>query len=120
MILADENRWTEASERTGTALQAFEEAGLTWGVSVWPALVARARLQGHDGDSGFTDTVVVIETVLVQDAAPPLFTLIAEVILGEILLERGDLDGAARWMRAGLDTLRRLPDSGKCVLGCCS
>ena len=112
LILADEGRWAEASRLTLAGLQRFEEAGLTWGLPTLPTLVAQARLQAHEGDPALAERVATIGTVVAQGNVPPLLSLLAEVVVGELLVERGDLVEATRWMRAGFVRLASTPDAG--------
>ena len=112
LILADEGRWPEARRLTLAGLQRFEEAGLPWGLPTFPTLVAQARLQAHEGDPALAERVSTIGTVVAQGNVPPLLSLLAEVVVGELLVECGDLAEATRWMRAGFARLASMPDAG--------
>ena len=112
LIVADEGRWAEASRLTLEGLQRFEEAGLTWGLPTLPTLIAQARLQAHEGDPALAERVATIGTVVAQGNVPPLLSLLAEAVVGELLVERGDLAEATRWMRAGFVRLASTPDAG--------
>ena len=114
LMFADQGRWDEARERTVAAVRRFEEAGLTWGPPTYPTLLAKARLQAHDGDHGLTDSLAAIERVSRTHVAA-FFVLLGEVLTGEMLADHGDLAGATRWMHAGFATLGIMPDAG--ILG---
>ena len=112
LILADEGRWAEARRLTLAGLQRFEEAGLTWAPPTFPTLIAQARLEAREGDPAVAERVATIGTVIAQGNTPPLMALLGEVVVGELLVERGDLAEATRWMRAGFARLASMPDAG--------
>jgi len=111
LILADEGRWAEARRLTLAGLRRFEEAGLSWGVPTLPTLVARARLQAHEGDPALVESIATIGAIVAHGNSPTM-ALLGEVIVGELLVERGDLAEATRWMRAGFARLASIPDAG--------
>jgi LuxR family maltose regulon positive regulatory protein len=113
-IFADRGRWDEARELTAAALARVEEAGLTWGPPTYPVLVAKARLQAHDGDPALTESIAEIDRLSHANVAK-FFVLLGDIFVGEMLAERGDLDEAVRWMRAGFTHLAAMPDAG--ILG---
>jgi LuxR family maltose regulon positive regulatory protein len=110
-IFADRGRWDMAREYTIAALERVEEAGLTWGPPTYPVLVAKARLQAHDGDPALTESLAELERLSQQNVAM-FFVLLGDVLAGEMLAERGELDEAGRWMRAGFAHLATMPDAG--------
>jgi LuxR family transcriptional regulator, maltose regulon positive regulatory protein len=110
-ILADRGRWDEARELTNAALARVEEAGLTWGPPTFPTLLAKARLQARDGDPALTESIAAIALVSDGNTAA-FFVLLGDVLVGEMLAERGDLEGATHWMRAGFTHLSAMPDAG--------
>jgi LuxR family transcriptional regulator, maltose regulon positive regulatory protein len=112
LILADEGRWDEARTRAAVGLDRVEEAGLSWGVPTYPALLAHVRLRAHDDDSAMVEQIAEIGQILEQGNAATFMALLGEVIVGEILVEQGDLAEATRWMRAGFAHLASMPDAG--------
>ena len=112
LILADEDRWDEARARTASGLRRFEEAGLSWGVPTYPTLLARARVQAHDGDPALAESVAVIATIAAQGNMATFMAVLCEVLVGEALAECGDLAEASRWMHAGYARLASWPDAG--------
>lgn len=112
LILADAGRWAEARSLTLAGLQRFEEAGLTWGLTTLPTLVAQARLEAQEGDPAVAERVATIGTVIAQGIIPSHLALLAEVVVGELLAEHGDLAAATRWMRASFARLASTPDAG--------
>ena len=112
LILADEGRWAEARRLNLAGLQRFEEAGLTWGLPTFPTLVAQARLEAHEGDPELAERVATIATTVAQGNIPTYLTLLAAVLVGELLLECGDLAAATYWMHDGFAHLASMPDAG--------
>ena len=112
LILADEGRWPEARSRGAAALQRFEEAGLSWGIAIYPALLAQTRLEGHDGDPALAERIATIDTMVARGNLPPHMALLTQVLVGEMLLQSGDLSEALRWMHGGLHSLAVMPDAG--------
>lgn len=116
LILGDEGCWDAARTLTADGLRRVEDAGLSWGLPVFPLLLAQARLQARDGDAALADSITAIERIVEDtDTIAPFMSLAASVLVGEIVLERGDLVEATRWMRAGFALLAAWPDAG--ILG---
>jgi LuxR family maltose regulon positive regulatory protein len=115
LCLADEGRWAEARRKMVAGFARFEEAGLVWIPALLPLQLARARLEARVGDPIVVDRVDAIADLARDRRVPPYLTLLVDVVLGEILVERGDLGAATRWMHAGFDHLASYPDAG--VLG---
>jgi LuxR family maltose regulon positive regulatory protein len=112
LILADQGRWAEARTRATMGLQRFEETGLTWGVPVFPALLAQARVQARDADPALVQPIATIAELVALGNMPTFIALLSDVLVGEILAEQGDLAEAARWMHAGFAHLASMPDAG--------
>jgi LuxR family maltose regulon positive regulatory protein len=112
LILADEGRWAEARRLTLAGLLRVEEAGLSWGVPTLPILLARARLQAHDGDPAVAESVATIAALVAPGSAATSMALLGEVVVGELLAASGDLAAATHWMHAGFARLATLQDAG--------
>ena len=115
LLLEDEGRWAEARSKTAAGLARFEEAGLGWIPVLLPLPLARARLEAREGDAALTGHVDAIAQQIRQPNVAPYLALLADVLVGEILVERGDLGAATHWMREAFDHLATYPDAG--VLG---
>jgi LuxR family maltose regulon positive regulatory protein len=115
LLLMDEGRWAEAKLRMTTALERFEECGLTWASPVILTLVAQASILAHDEDPAATQKVANIDQILSLSRVLPWTALTAEVLVAESLVRQGELSEATRWMHAGLARLKSWPDAG--ILG---
>jgi LuxR family transcriptional regulator, maltose regulon positive regulatory protein len=114
-ILADEGRWEEARACVDRGLARVESAGLVWGPPDFPLLAADVRVLAHEGDPGLAERLELLADVLERSVVGPAATLLAAGVAGHVLLERGDLEGAERWLRAGEACLEQWPDAG--ILG---
>ncbi len=112
LILVDEGRWDEARIKTTAALDLFEEAGLNVGIPVFAALLARARIEAHGGDCGAVDRLAPIAAFAAQGTTALFMALLCDVISGEVLLQCGDVPGAARCVHEGFSRLAACPDTG--------
>jgi LuxR family maltose regulon positive regulatory protein len=90
----------------------FEEAELVWIPALLPLLLARACLEARVGDPIAAERVDAIAELIRGRNVPPYLTLLVDVVLGEIFVERGDLAAATGWMHAGFDHLASYPDAG--------
>ena len=115
LCLADEGRWAEARRKMVAGFARFEEAELVWIPALLPLLLARARLEARAGGPVVAERVDAIAKLSRGRNVSPYLTLLVEVVLGEIFVERGDLAAATGWMHAGFDHLASYPDAG--VLG---
>ena len=112
LILADAGRWAEAKVRTDVALHCVEDAGLAWGVPVYPALLAHARMRAHDGDPAVTEQIATIREFVAKGNTATFMALLCEVLVAEMLVERDDLAGAQGWVRRAFARLASMPDAG--------
>ncbi len=112
LILADLGRWDEARRSAAAGRERVEEAGLSWGFPTLPLLVALARTGTREGDPTVAECVQIVGTALSQSYVPNYLALLYDVLVGEILLEQGDLAEATRWMHAGFVHLALMPDAG--------
>ena len=126
LSLADEGRWAEARSKTTAGFARFEEAGLSWIPVLLPLLLARARLEARVGDPVVVERADEIAHHIRGRNVPPYLTLLVDVALGEIFVERGDLE-AATWLDARGPRRPRAPTrtpafsaSGCCGSGTCS
>jgi len=111
LILADEGRWAEMRRLTLEGLQRFEEAGLGWGAPTFPSLVAKARLQAHEGDPTVAESIATISAIVAQGNVATM-ALLGEVIVGELLVQLGDVAEATRWMHVAFARLATMKDAG--------
>lgn len=115
LIAADRGDWDGARDLADRAAARLEESGFGTQRRSLPMLLARARLLARDGDH---EAVAVAERVrrALDTMVPHLWmTLLASVLLGETMLELGDLPAARRWSQNAAGVLRRYPDAG--ILG---
>jgi LuxR family maltose regulon positive regulatory protein len=76
-----------------------------------PVLLALASVARRTGSPDFEAHMQVINAV-VETGLSPLVSLITDVVVAELLLERGDAAGAEQWTRAGSACLATWPDAG--------
>ena len=112
LILVEQGCWEDARAKTAEALELFEEAGLTVGIPAFAALLARARIEAHDGDRGAVARLAPLNAFADQGTTPPFMAVLCDVVGGEVLLEAGDVAGAERRARAGVARLAALTDPG--------
>jgi LuxR family maltose regulon positive regulatory protein len=113
-LLADLGFWSEAEALVSRAMGLMDESGFSW-VPVVTALLAHARLLARRGDPEADERAAAVGALLQQAGMPPWMALISEVLLAEVLFDRGDVAGAERWTRAGFVRLAAWPDAG--ILG---
>ncbi len=111
LVLADAGRWREAADCSAAASQRMRELSIEDGMAAAPALLARARLSGHEGGAGLETSIAAVAAAL-DAGLPPMVTLIAQVIVAEVLFESGDVEQTAAWLRAGQSCLAGWPDAG--------
>lgn len=115
LIAADRGDWEGARDFADRALARLEECGFGTGRRSLPMLLARARLLARDGDPaivGVEDRATRVLEVMV----PHLWlTALSSVVLGESMLEYGDVAKAQGWSRRAAELLRHYPDAG--ILG---
>jgi LuxR family maltose regulon positive regulatory protein len=112
LTAADEGEWPEAEAYDRQAGERLAELGTGIHRRILPALLARARVLVHRGDSEADEAMAVVADVLERMNPVPWMTVLASVILGELCLERGDLAGVERWSGKALGVLRSYPDAG--------
>ncbi|MBN2203680.1 MAG: hypothetical protein JW767_01520 [Thermoleophilia bacterium] len=115
LIAADRGDWDAAREFADRAAALLEACGFGTGRRSLPMLLARADLLAREGDP----EVVAVEgraaRVLETMVPHPWLTLLASVVLGETMLEHGDVRAAQGWSRRAAELLRHYSDSG--ILG---
>ena len=84
LLLADAGRWDEAEALTISAVRRVEESGFSWAPFV-TALLAHTRMLAHHGDPQADERAAAIGALLERAAMPPWMSLLAEVLLAELL-----------------------------------
>jgi LuxR family maltose regulon positive regulatory protein len=112
LALTDEGRWSEARKLTAAGVQRSEEVGLGLGLPTFSFLVAQTRVEAHDGNPTWAERVATIDAIDAQGNVPTYLALLAEVLVGEMLLEHGDLPEATQWMHSAFASLTAMPNAG--------
>lgn len=115
LMAADGGDWEAARDFADRAAARLEECGFGTRRRSLPGLLARARLLARAGDPDLKEIEVRVTRVLETMAQHPWMTLLASVMLGEALLEYGDVAAARSWSSRAADLVRRSPDAG--ILG---
>jgi LuxR family maltose regulon positive regulatory protein len=115
LIAVDGGEWDAAREYADRAAARLEESGFGTRRRSLPMLLARARLLARDGDPAIVAVEDRVARVLEVMVPHPWLTLLSSVVLGEALLEHGDVARAQGWSRRATELLRHYPDAG--ILG---
>ena len=111
LVLADLGRWEEAGRLASAGSRLVEESELGWALPTLPILLALTRIEAHAGVRDAAGRVQMVSAIA-QCGLPPFLVLIADVVVGQSLFDRGDLAGAADRVRSGFTCLATWPDAG--------
>jgi LuxR family maltose regulon positive regulatory protein len=111
LVLAELGRWSDATDRAAAAALRVDELGIAHALPTMPVLLALASVARRTGSPDFEAHMQVINAV-VETGLSPLVSLITDVVVAELMLERGDTAGAEQWTRAGSACLATWPDAG--------
>jgi LuxR family maltose regulon positive regulatory protein len=115
LIAADRGDWEAARDFADRAAVCLDESGFGTRRRSLPMLLARARLLAREADPGLAEVEERVVRVLERMVPHPWMTLLADVMLGEALLEAGSIRAAQGWSRRAVELLRHYPDPG--ILG---
>jgi LuxR family maltose regulon positive regulatory protein len=116
LIAQDAGRWEEAEELVVKAEGLDPKMGLDYSThfsGYLDMLLSHLRLLSHKGDSKTMEFARMIDDFMVNMVHhAPWVLLMADVTLGEVALEQGDLAAARRWSDRAQRTLAGWSDAG--------
>jgi len=110
--LADESPLLMLVDDAQRADERLAEVGFGSHRRTLPLLLAQARLLARAGDPALTKRAATIAAILDEMVPVPWMTVLAGVVVGECLLEVGELGAADAWSKRALGALRTEPDVG--------
>jgi ATP/maltotriose-dependent transcriptional regulator MalT/class 3 adenylate cyclase len=114
LISADETEWTTAREYEARATARLNELGFGTSRRCLPMLLARVKLLARepDADADVDAAAADVDRLLSSMVPHPWMGLLAHVVLGEVMVERGDMAAAETCAIAASTLLERYPDAG--------
>ena len=112
LIAADEGDWDAAEEYEARASARLAELGFGTHRRCLPMLLARVRVLARDPDADVGAAVADVDALLGHMVSHPWMELLTHSVLGEVAVERGDVDAAQRHAAEAGALLERYPDAG--------
>ncbi len=112
LVHADLDEWDEAQRLADRAADRLARLGYGSSRRSLPLLLARARVGAHRKCDDVRDSVERAERVLERMVPHRWMGVMASVLLGEALIESGDVPAAAAWSCRATEALRHCPDAG--------
>ncbi len=112
LMAVEQGRWEQAQEYAQPADERLAELGFGSHRRTLPLLLAQARLLARAGDPALAERAAHIATILDDMVPVPWLTVLAGVVVGECLLEVGQVEAADVWSGRAVDALKSGHDVG--------